>query len=1048
MTNSYTYDENYISTYEQKAPQYDSMYHDLINATRYQKVAENTYAMMRKENVATITCVGDMLCEEKLYKAHCDGENAHFHDVFQFVRPIFKKSDLVIGNLETCVVKDAPYTGEQYKIEGRFHNNAPQAFLDAIREAGFDFLIMANNHSLDCGLRGALETISRVEDAGMMRTGLFRPEETAHYTIAEVNGIRVGVLAYSTWFNRLQDNLTEEGKEKILSIYSPERAQTDIAAAKAAGAEFVLVYMHWGVDAEYKSAPSNSMKQMAQEVADAGADYIVGAHPHALMPFGIIAAKDGRRVPLIYSMGNFVTSELRKISRETGILQLSLEKKDGRVTVLEESFIPCYVPDSFCGIGYPVVPEKHLGIPAATAEALSASHSHARRVVGQGKCNQTATTDLTTVEICDILGVSTPLPNELYTTVNFAEDARKGGVAIVSAITSNPSYITPDARQEKLAQLAMEKGAKLLITTKQIKDYPCLIVDNVFAAYTKLMTTVRNRFDPKTISITGSIGKTTATEMVYTVISNKYKTHRNTGSANSVRYAGTVIQQLKPEHTHYVQETMEGPPYGAASTIAKMVQPQAAVVTVVGTSHLEAFGSQERILESCLGVQDGMPEDGLLILNGDDPFQWKAETRCKAVYYAIDNPEADYVATNIRGEGETLLFDLKYEDKSVTIRLHCFGKHNVLDATAAFIAGKWAGMTDKEIVSALDKYRTSGIRQNLVQYGGYRLFLDCYNAAPESVKSALDALSMVERTKDGHYIGVLADILEVGDEAENIHRSVGRMAADSCLDLLICYGKDAKFIAEEAKANPSLPIYYTTDVNELVSLLKELVTHDDVVLFKGSHGMALEHVVDKIWGTWFHEEFERYDFLTRVKNDDNLRYRIYPDHVTVETKRSTLADLVIPDTVEDLPVTGIEKSAFSGTSYTQSVTFPKGLVNVRYCSFYKAKNITEITLPDSVRIIEKSAFSTCEKLRTVVIGEGCTHIGYRAFGNCPNLERVEIPATVMQIGAEAFLNCKKLAIHGIKDSYAHRYATAHNIRFVAKDAPNNIIQKILFQRNP
>lgn len=516
---------------------------------------------------------------------------------------------------------------------------------------------------------------------------------------------------------------------------------------------------------------------------------------------------------------------------------------------------------------------------------------------------------------------------------------------------------------------------------------------------------------------------------MYSVLNNKFNTHRNTGSANNVRYAGTVIQQLKPEHEAYVQENMEGPPYGAASTIAKMVRPHASICTVVGTSHLEVFGTQERILESCLGVQDGMPEDGLLVLNGDDPFQWNAHCNKKTVYYAIDNAEAEYRAVNIRGQGQSLVFDILYDGKQATVKLQCFGKHNVLNALAAFAVGIYAGMSEKEIIEGLGKYRTSGIRQNLVSYGGYKLFLDCYNAAPESIQSALDSFKMIPIPDSGRRIAVLADVKEIGKRAEEIHRLIGEIVVGSCVDLLICYGANSKLIAEVVKEESKIPVYHTENPQDLLSYLIRNVTRNDVTLFKGSHGMALEHIVDQVWGTWFHEEFERYDFLTHYTSDKDLQYLVYTDHVSVTNKRSTVENVLIPDFVEGKPVTSISRSVFNRSKYTKSVQFSNNIINIRYCAFYKADCIESIHIPSSVRIIDNSAFSTCEKLKTVVIEPGCMHLGYRAFGNCKNLESITIPETVQQIGSEAFINCNKLTIYGVKNSYAERYAAAHKINF-------------------
>ena len=130
--------------------------------------------------------------------------------------------------------------------------------------------------------------------------------------------------------------------------------------ARADGAEYVLVYMHWGIDVEYKSEQSAAMMRMAQDVADCGADYIVGSHTHSLQPKSMVRSADGRDVPVIYSMGNFVTSEWNKISRKTAMLQIRLQKKDGKVVLLGDQVIPCMIPDRAFGAAYPIVPDALL----------------------------------------------------------------------------------------------------------------------------------------------------------------------------------------------------------------------------------------------------------------------------------------------------------------------------------------------------------------------------------------------------------------------------------------------------------------------------------------------------------------------------------------------------------------------------------------------------------------------------------------------------------------------------------------------------------------
>lgn len=1019
-----------IRTYEAEPPHYEPVEHP--PRFRYALSTDGVYRKPAlRQDKALISCVGDMLAEEKLYKSHLIGGRTDFHDVFTFVRPYFAVSDLTVGNLETMLCAAAPYTGEQYKVDGKYHCNAPQSFLDAVRQAGFDFLMLANNHNLDCGAAGIRETLNRIDDAGLMRTGLFAGPAERRFALVEVNGIRLALLAWSTWYNRNETRLTDEGRRALLNEYAPDRAASDIAAARAAGAEFVLTYIHWGVDAEYKTEPSASMRRMAQELADAGADYIVGSHTHSVQPHDLITARDGRIVPVAWSMGNFVTSELMSVSRSTGILQIELTRQNGKVRVTGETFIPCYIPDSACGLSYPVLPERSITGEGKQAMQMKEAIKKVKGIFTKNG-NMTGEWILTKKNICAALGLPAPAADEVYTKLEYARNAGQGCVALVGTRSFDHYIYASQEEYERRADFAMSKGAKLLLADRQIKDYPCLVVPEPFEAFQTIIAAIRRKFTGHVVGVTGSIGKTSTTGMVNAVLSSKYKTFSNLHNANSAIFAAKLIQQLTPEYGAYVQEIAEAPPYGLAGVIARMVQPEVAIVTVVGTSHMQALGSQERIRETCLSVAEGLRENGTLILNGDDPFQKDPGCKQKVLYYAIENKDADYRAEHISGGENGMEFEVVYDGQHVPVKIACYGLHNVMDALAAFAAGKCIGMTDAEVVRGLASFRTAGIRQNVVKYGGQTMFLDCYNAAAESMQSSFNSFAMIPVKNGGRRIAVLGDIKETGKKDEEIHANVGRMLAASNVDIAVCYGDSAAIIADTAKALCGKEIIWSNDFDTVKNWLMQNVTVNDVLLFKGSRGMALERFADALTGTWFYEMDEGLIAGSRLKTVNNLTYRVYADHATLVSKDAGAPDVTIEAYVDGKPVTGIERSVFSGSKYTESVTFPDTLTNIRYCAFYKTNKLKTVSTPPSVRIIDNSAFSTCANLRTVEIAEGCTHLGYRAFGNCKALEKITIPATVRQIGGECFLNCEKLTIHGKAGSYAQQYARGHSIPFCAE----------------
>lgn len=284
----------------------------------------------------------------------------NFSDSFVYAREILRRGDLVIGNLETMVSQSSPLGMQIHRLEDKPYLNAPASYLDALKYAGYDLLTMANNHNVDTGLRGIYETLRNVDDWGFMHTGLFSSESDDRYIIVEVNGIRIGMVSYSAFYNDKDSNLTESGQDVLLNRYASDKAKADIRAARKAGAEFVIAFIHWG--AENTHDTTWNQEQYARTLARAGADYIVGSHPHALQHYDIIETSDGREVPVIYSMGNFLSNMQRDINNDTIILQLNLQREeDGSICVASHRIYPCTVLHSAA------VKKSETASPAAPA---------------------------------------------------------------------------------------------------------------------------------------------------------------------------------------------------------------------------------------------------------------------------------------------------------------------------------------------------------------------------------------------------------------------------------------------------------------------------------------------------------------------------------------------------------------------------------------------------------------------------------------------------------------------------------------------------------
>lgn len=310
------------------------------------------------DNTARIMCAGDLMCEPAMSRSVFHNDKFFFESCFAPVRKVFKSSDFAIANLETSVAPEYPYAIDKHKLKDRYHCNAPLNYLDAVRYAGFDAVTMANNHTCDTGANGLSTTINNVKNAGLLHTGAFLSPNDKRYLLVDINGIKVAFLSYTEHFNSNLDKkcFTEQGRKIMLNPYSKERVKSDLKNARDNGADFTIVYIHfWCKD--YVHTVKDSQIKCAKEIAEAGADCIVGSHPHAVQAYDKIMTESGKIVPVSYCLGNFITSDANKVTRTSYIYEIFLSKnKYGKVFIADEKIIPCRVVENFEKSGYIVFP--------------------------------------------------------------------------------------------------------------------------------------------------------------------------------------------------------------------------------------------------------------------------------------------------------------------------------------------------------------------------------------------------------------------------------------------------------------------------------------------------------------------------------------------------------------------------------------------------------------------------------------------------------------------------------------------------------------------
>lgn len=398
---------------------------------------------------------------------------------------------------------------------------------------------------------------------------------------------------------------------------------------------------------------------------------------------------------------------------------------------------------------------------------------------------------------------------------------------------------------------AFKKGAAIVISEE---EYPVnegsavIIVEDTVKALGELAKNYIKTFDITVIGITGSVGKTTTKEMIAQVLSTQYNVHKTMGNFNN--HIGLPLSVLNLDRQHSVAVFEMGmSAMGEIDYLSRIIQPDIGVITNIGISHIEKLGSRQNILRAKLEIINGMKENGVLILNGDDELLSGLEglLPMPVVFYGI-NDNCNVQGYGIESMGEKgVRFTVDIRNRNVDIFLPVPGIHNVSDALAAIACAVELGITDENIQKGLIRYSSEKMRLNIVDYGNVKVINDAYNAAPSSVIAALSVLRDVAGSRRS--IAVLGDMLELGEYSGEAHRNVGERVAHEKIDYLVAVGELARDYASGAveAGMDKNRVIYIPDSESAVKSLKQLIEPHDVVLFKGSRGMHLDKLMERIF---------------------------------------------------------------------------------------------------------------------------------------------------------------------------------------------------------
>lgn len=382
---------------------------------------------------------------------------------------------------------------------------------------------------------------------------------------------------------------------------------------------------------------------------------------------------------------------------------------------------------------------------------------------------------------------------------------------------------------------------------------PLLVVESPLLSLQQYAAWWRNRLpDLLVVGITGSVGKTSTKETVATVLQRRGQTYRSPGNMNSEIGLPLSLLEVTPQDRAAVLEMGGAYAFGEIRLLCEIARPRIGVVTNVHPVHLERMGSIEAIAETKAELVDAIPEDGWAILNGDD---WRVRAmaeRCRGQVLFFGLGEGNDVrASDVESEGlEGTSFWLHLAGEVNRVRIPLIGGHAVELALAAIAVGHAAGLDLADMLMGLAE---PGVQVRLLVLegpNGSQMIDDTYNASTPSVMSALGLLAVMQPRRA---IAVLGDMRELGEVTENEHITVGRRAGEVA-DLVVTYGDLARTIGREAlntdgrhDAGPPEVVSFGLDQrDDLIAYLLQELKPGDVVLLKGSRGLQMENIVERL----------------------------------------------------------------------------------------------------------------------------------------------------------------------------------------------------------
>lgn len=386
---------------------------------------------------------------------------------------------------------------------------------------------------------------------------------------------------------------------------------------------------------------------------------------------------------------------------------------------------------------------------------------------------------------------------------------------------------------------AFDRGAVCCLAQRvpEGETRPVILVPDVQAALEQICAEYRRDLRLPVIGITGSVGKTSAKEMISAVLSQRLNVLKTDKNLNNQIGVPMTISRIRPEHQAAVVE-MGISGFGEMSVLAKIARPDMAVFTLIGHAHLEFLHDLDGVLRAKTEMLDFMADDAPVLINGDDEKLRGLQCRQKKISFGLGE-NCDIRAENIRlGESGETFCDIVYGERRIPVEIRAYGRHMIYAALEGAAVGLLMGLSDGEIVKGVASFETVGRRAAVCDTGFITLIDDSYNANPDSVKCGIDSLMKMP----GRHVCILGDMLELGEGSGEMHFDVGRYAGEKGAELVLTSGPLSR---ETCRGAGERGRHFATR-EELIAALPGLIQKGDRVLVKASLGSRFDQISEAL----------------------------------------------------------------------------------------------------------------------------------------------------------------------------------------------------------